>query len=151
MSVCWFVDPSGGKLHFLAPIGALVFTTFFFQIIGEEVQRSKPEKFADFLVKIRKLLVEPDSGLSFKDRTGLLLILESHLLRSEKAGDLRRCSIALQEGCFTISDAGTSLLPTTSSLTPSPTHILGPSFPIFLQLGHVTYAISSEDLFHCLY
>ena len=90
-------------------MGALVFTTFFFQIIGEEVQRSKPEKFADFLVKIRKLLVEPDSGLSLKDRTGLLLILESHLLRSEKAGDLSRRSIALQEGCFTILDEGTSL------------------------------------------
>jgi len=50
-------------------------------IIGEEVQRSKPEKFADFLLKIRKLVVEPESGLNLKDRCGLLHILESHLLR----------------------------------------------------------------------
>ena len=45
------------------------------------MQRSKPEKFADFLLKIRKLVVEPESGLNLKDRCGLLHILESHLLR----------------------------------------------------------------------
>ena len=63
------------------------------QIIGEEVQRSKPEKFADFLLKIRKLLISPGGTLDEKARCGLLHTLESHLLRSVL--DLDPCFLSL--------------------------------------------------------
>ena len=50
-------------------------------MIGEEIQRSKPEKFAEFLVKVRKLIVEANPSLDIKSRCHLLHVLESHLLR----------------------------------------------------------------------
>ena len=49
------------------------------QIIGEEVQRSKPDKFTDFLLRVRSMLVEGDVGPG--SRCVLLHLLESHLLR----------------------------------------------------------------------
>ena len=48
-------------------------------IIGEEVQRSKPDKFTDFLLRVRAMLVEGD--VSPVSRCVLLHLLESHLLR----------------------------------------------------------------------
>ena len=49
------------------------------QIIGEEVQRSKPEKFADFMVKVRGMLVS--DNLAPLSRCALLHLLELHLTR----------------------------------------------------------------------
>ena len=50
-----------------------------FQIIGEEVQRSKPDKFADFMVKVRGMLVS--DNLAPLSRCALLHLLELHLTR----------------------------------------------------------------------
>ena len=49
------------------------------QIIGEEVQRSKPDKFTDFLLRVRSMLVEAE--VVPVSRCVLLHLLESHLLR----------------------------------------------------------------------
>ena len=49
------------------------------QVIGEEVQRSKPEKFTDFLLKVRGMLVS--DKLVPVTRAVLLHVLELHLLR----------------------------------------------------------------------
>ena len=49
------------------------------QVIGEEVQRSKPEKFTDFLLKVRGMLVS--DKLAPVTRAVLLHVLELHLLR----------------------------------------------------------------------
>ena len=53
------------------------------QIIGEEVQRSKPEKFAELLLKMRQMLVS--DNLTPVSRCVLLHILELHLLRWQGA------------------------------------------------------------------
>ena len=49
------------------------------QIIGEEVQRCKPEKFTDFLLKVRQMVIS--DNLSPMSRCVLLHILELHLVR----------------------------------------------------------------------
>jgi hypothetical protein len=62
------------------------------QVIGEEVQRSKPDKFTDFLLKVRQMIISPCAALTAESRCILLHILESHLLRwptllPEKTGE----------------------------------------------------------------
>ena len=49
------------------------------QVIGEEVQRSKPDKFSDFLLRVRGLVVS--DSVSSNSRCVLLHLLECHLLR----------------------------------------------------------------------
>ena len=49
------------------------------QIIGEDIQRSKPEKFTDFLLKVRQMLIS--DSLTPVTRCVLLHLLELHLLR----------------------------------------------------------------------
>ena len=48
-------------------------------VIGEEVQRSKPDKFTDFLLRVRGLVVS--DSVSSVSRCVLLHLLECHLLR----------------------------------------------------------------------
>ena len=54
---------------------------FLCQAIGEDVHRSKPEKFSDLLLKVRQTLVNPPPNLQSDSLATLLLLLESHLLR----------------------------------------------------------------------
>ena len=58
-----------------------------FQIIGEEVQRSKPEKFAAFMLKVRGMLAS--DSMAPLSRCALLHLLELHLTRWPvmRAGD----------------------------------------------------------------
>ena len=65
---------------------------FLCQTIGEDVHRSKPEKFSDLLLKVRQTLVNPPPNLQSDSLATLLLLLESHLLRwpsvlPEKTGE----------------------------------------------------------------
>ena len=55
--------------------------SFFDQTIGEDVHRSKPEKFSELLLKVRQTLVNPPPNLQSDSLATLLLLLESHLLR----------------------------------------------------------------------
>ena len=57
------------------------FQFFFDQTIGEDVHRSKPEKFSELLLKVRQTLVNPPPNLQSDSLATLLLLLESHLLR----------------------------------------------------------------------
>jgi len=51
------------------------------QVIGEEVQRCKPDRFTDILVKVRQMLISPLVELGMEQRCVLLHLLELHLLR----------------------------------------------------------------------
>ena len=65
----------------------LTLTCFYAQIIGEEVQRSKPDKFAELMLKVRGLLVS--DHLAPLSRVALLHLLELQLTRWPvlRAGD----------------------------------------------------------------
>ena len=65
---------------------------FLCQVIGEEVQRCKPERFTLILLKVRQMLISHTPELSVKSKCVLLHILELHLLRwptllPEKTGE----------------------------------------------------------------
>ena len=78
-------------INFLSPVKYIAFN----QTIGEDVHRSKPEKFSELLLRVRQTLINPPPNLQSDSLATLLLLLESHLLRwpsalPEKTGEISR-------------------------------------------------------------